>query len=156
MKGESYRRNKRRNERRNDRHTETDGQRYRREVRVQIGDTQTETHGETQTERDTQKDRKTRMQTGRDRHRQQDTRRETCHRSANCVSVHLSLVASSSLQMIIALAGYLTGYDGSFSFKEPGLDYNDTNYIGMRTVRGSISKTLRLSTTCHITICVIY
>lgn len=37
--------------------------------------------------------------------------------------------------MIIALAGALTGYDGSFEFKEPGMEYGETKYIGMRAVR---------------------
>lgn len=36
--------------------------------------------------------------------------------------------------MIIALAGYYSGYDGSFEFKEPGVPYGDAEYMGMRTV----------------------
>ena len=36
--------------------------------------------------------------------------------------------------MLVALAGYLTGYDGSFPFKEPGDKYGDTRYVGMRVV----------------------
>ena len=36
--------------------------------------------------------------------------------------------------MLIALAGYLTGYDGEFEFKEPGDKYGDTHYVGMRVV----------------------
>lgn len=35
-------------------------------------------------------------------------------------------------KMLIGLAGYLTGYDGSFPFAKPGDEYGDTNYIGMR------------------------
>ena len=37
---------------------------------------------------------------------------------------------------MIAVAGVLTGYNGSFEFKEPGQKYEDTPYIGMRVVRG--------------------
>lgn len=36
--------------------------------------------------------------------------------------------------MLIGLAGYLTGYDGSFSFAKPGDEYGDTPYMGMRVV----------------------
>ena len=36
--------------------------------------------------------------------------------------------------MLIALAGWLTGYDGQFPFEEPGDPYGDTNYLGMRVV----------------------
>ncbi|XP_073812438.1 protein O-mannosyl-transferase 2 isoform X2 [Musca autumnalis] len=35
-------------------------------------------------------------------------------------------------KMLIALSGYLTGYDGTFQFEKPGDKYNDTNYEGMR------------------------
>ncbi|XP_025105908.1 protein O-mannosyl-transferase 2-like isoform X2 [Pomacea canaliculata] len=35
-------------------------------------------------------------------------------------------------KMLIGLAGYLTGYDGSFSFAKPGDEYGDTPYMGMR------------------------
>ncbi|KAK7492364.1 hypothetical protein BaRGS_00016461 [Batillaria attramentaria] len=35
-------------------------------------------------------------------------------------------------KMLIGLAGYLTGYDGSFPFAKPGDEYGDTNYVGMR------------------------
>ena len=38
------------------------------------------------------------------------------------------------LQLIIAVAGVLTGYNGSFEFKEPGQKYEDTAYVGMRVV----------------------
>lgn len=36
--------------------------------------------------------------------------------------------------MLIALAGYLSGYDGSFAFDKPGDAYGDYNYVGMRFV----------------------
>ena len=39
-----------------------------------------------------------------------------------------------SLQLIIATAGVLSGYNGSFEFKEPGQKYEDTPYYGMRVV----------------------
>ena len=32
------------------------------------------------------------------------------------------------------MAGVLTGYNGSFEFKEPGQAYGDTPYTGMRVV----------------------
>ncbi|XP_044730943.1 protein O-mannosyl-transferase 2 [Chrysoperla carnea] len=35
-------------------------------------------------------------------------------------------------KMLIALSGYLTGYDGKFAFDKPGDKYEDTNYVGMR------------------------
>lgn len=39
------------------------------------------------------------------------------------------------LQMLIGLAGYMTGYDGSFPFIRPGDKYEHHNYWGMRGVR---------------------
>ncbi|XP_046688343.1 protein O-mannosyl-transferase 2-like isoform X2 [Homalodisca vitripennis] len=35
-------------------------------------------------------------------------------------------------KMLIALSGYLTGYDGNFPFEKPGDKYSGVNYIGMR------------------------
>ncbi|XP_032403391.1 protein O-mannosyl-transferase 2 isoform X2 [Xiphophorus hellerii] len=35
-------------------------------------------------------------------------------------------------KMLIALAGYMTGYDGTFPFVKPGDKYEDHNYWGMR------------------------
>lgn len=35
-------------------------------------------------------------------------------------------------KMLIALSGYLTGYDGSFPFEKPGDKYENVNYVGMR------------------------
>ncbi|KAI5740934.1 hypothetical protein M8J76_008607 [Diaphorina citri] len=35
-------------------------------------------------------------------------------------------------KMLIALSGYLTGYDGSFPFEKPGDKYDNVNYLGMR------------------------
>ncbi|XP_062898801.1 protein O-mannosyl-transferase 2 isoform X5 [Mobula hypostoma] len=37
--------------------------------------------------------------------------------------------------MLIGLAGYLTGYDGTFPFKKPGDKYEHHHYYGMRAVR---------------------
>ena len=37
-------------------------------------------------------------------------------------------------QMLIALSGYLTGYDGCFAFEKPGDKYEGVNYVGMRAV----------------------
>lgn len=41
----------------------------------------------------------------------------------------------SLLQMLIGLAGYMTGYDGTFPFIKPGDKYEHHNYWGMRGVR---------------------
>ena len=38
------------------------------------------------------------------------------------------------LQMLIALAGYGTGYDGNFPFGKPTDPYGNTSYYGMRLV----------------------
>ncbi|XP_062898791.1 protein O-mannosyl-transferase 2 isoform X4 [Mobula hypostoma] len=38
-------------------------------------------------------------------------------------------------KMLIGLAGYLTGYDGTFPFKKPGDKYEHHHYYGMRAVR---------------------
>ncbi|KAJ9578981.1 hypothetical protein L9F63_024911, partial [Diploptera punctata] len=35
-------------------------------------------------------------------------------------------------KMLIALSGYLTGYDGQFPFEKPGDKYENVNYVGMR------------------------
>ena len=37
-------------------------------------------------------------------------------------------------KMLIALSGYLTGYDGTFPFEKPGDKYENINYFGMRMV----------------------
>lgn len=36
--------------------------------------------------------------------------------------------------MLIALSGYLTGYEGTFPFEKPGDKYENVNYVGMRIV----------------------
>lgn len=36
--------------------------------------------------------------------------------------------------MLIALSGYLTGYDGTFPFEKPGDKFENVKYIGMRIV----------------------
>lgn len=36
--------------------------------------------------------------------------------------------------MLIALSGYLTGYNGTYPFEKPGDKYNGTHYEGMRYV----------------------
>uniref|UniRef100_A0A8B9RF71 Protein O-mannosyl-transferase 2 n=1 Tax=Astyanax mexicanus TaxID=7994 RepID=A0A8B9RF71_ASTMX len=46
-------------------------------------------------------------------------------------------------KMLIGLAGYLTGYDGTFPFVKPGDKYEDHNYWGMRGVNNNISYTLQ-------------
>lgn len=37
--------------------------------------------------------------------------------------------------MLIGLAGYLSGYDGTFLFQKPGDRYEHHSYMGMRGVR---------------------
>lgn len=37
-------------------------------------------------------------------------------------------------QMLIGLAGYLSGYDGTFLFQKPGDKYEHHSYMGMRGV----------------------
>ena len=41
----------------------------------------------------------------------------------------------SVVQMSIAFAGYLSGYNGSFPFDKPGDSYGENSYVGMRLVR---------------------
>lgn len=41
---------------------------------------------------------------------------------------------SFSPQMLIGLAGYLSGYDGTFLFQKPGDKYEHHSYMGMRGV----------------------
>ena len=36
--------------------------------------------------------------------------------------------------MSIAMAGYFSGYNGSFPFDKPGDQYGDNPYVGMRLV----------------------
>lgn len=36
--------------------------------------------------------------------------------------------------MLIALSGYMTGYDGTFPFEKPGDKFENVNYVGMRIV----------------------
>ncbi|NXJ27515.1 POMT2 transferase, partial [Dicrurus megarhynchus] len=46
-------------------------------------------------------------------------------------------------KMLIGLAGYLSGYDGTFPFQKPGDRYEQHNYIGMRGVRLSLLDQVR-------------
>ena len=36
--------------------------------------------------------------------------------------------------MLIALSGYLTGYNGTFPFEKPGDKFENVPYVGMRIV----------------------
>ena len=51
--------------------------------------------------------------------------------TACCFQLHL---CSWFSQMLIGLAGKVTGYNGTFPFAKPGDKYEDTEYIGMRLV----------------------
>ncbi|NXC88155.1 POMT2 transferase, partial [Cercotrichas coryphoeus] len=51
-------------------------------------------------------------------------------------------------KMLIGLAGYLSGYDGTFPFQKPGDRYEQHNYIGMRGVR-----LYRLVSSCLASLC---
>lgn len=46
--------------------------------------------------------------------------------------------------MLIALSGYLTGYDGKFPFEKPGDKYENVNYVGMRVVSFSFYFSFRI------------
>lgn len=43
--------------------------------------------------------------------------------------------------MLIAFAGFVSGYNGSFEFKEPGVSYEDYPYYGMRLVNIDLTFT---------------
>lgn len=47
--------------------------------------------------------------------------------------------------MLIGLAGYMTGYDGTFPFLKPGDKYEHHNYWGMRGVRHLARQKLVMS-----------
>uniref|UniRef100_A0A8C1KFY8 Protein O-mannosyl-transferase 2 n=1 Tax=Cyprinus carpio TaxID=7962 RepID=A0A8C1KFY8_CYPCA len=49
---------------------------------------------------------------------------------------------STLTQMLIGLAGYLTGYDGSFPFIKPGDKYEHHNYLGMRAFCAALGSCL--------------
>lgn len=49
--------------------------------------------------------------------------------------------------MLIGLAGYLSGYDGTFLFQKPGDRYEHHSYMGMRGVR--LPALHRLTNTTH-------
>lgn len=38
-------------------------------------------------------------------------------------------------QIILSVAGWLTGYDGKYEFSKPGDSLDHVNYIGMRQVK---------------------
>ncbi|XP_072350598.1 protein O-mannosyl-transferase 2 isoform X2 [Scyliorhinus torazame] len=45
-------------------------------------------------------------------------------------------------KMLIGLAGYLTGYDGTFPFKKPGDKYEQHHYYGMRALCATLGSCL--------------
>uniref|UniRef100_A0A1Y1KVA5 Protein O-mannosyl-transferase 2 n=2 Tax=Photinus pyralis TaxID=7054 RepID=A0A1Y1KVA5_PHOPY len=45
-------------------------------------------------------------------------------------------------KMLIGLAGYVTGYDGTFPFDKPGDKYYNTSYIGMRVFCTAVGATI--------------
>ncbi|XP_069771975.1 protein O-mannosyl-transferase 2 isoform X2 [Narcine bancroftii] len=45
-------------------------------------------------------------------------------------------------KMLIGLAGYLTGYDGTFPFKKPGAKYEHHKYYGMRALCATLGSCL--------------
>lgn len=53
----------------------------------------------------------------------------------NLFSEHFLFRPFLSPQMLIGLAGYLSGYDGTFLFQKPGDRYEHHSYMGMRGVR---------------------
>jgi len=42
------------------------------------------------------------------------------------------------LTLLIAFAGFVSGYNGSFEFKEPGVSYEDYPHYGMRLVHNVV------------------
>lgn len=57
------------------------------------------------------------------------------------------------LQMLIALSGKLSGYDGTFPFEKPGDKYDGARYEGMRIV--SIwSKNNKILFECTFFLCI--
>ncbi|KAF7391066.1 hypothetical protein HZH66_009546 [Vespula vulgaris] len=57
-------------------------------------------------------------------------------------------------KMLIALSGYLTGYDGTFAFEKPGDKYEDVKYAGMRifcTLLGAVTVPLSFLTVWDLT-----
>lgn len=65
------------------------------------------------------------------------------------------------VQMLIAFAGFFSGYNGSFEFKEPGVSYEDYPYYGMRLVKNTkyiwlvlLSPTVLLECFLSATYCV--
>lgn len=55
--------------------------------------------------------------------------------ASSSIVLYLTSFFTFPLQMLIGLAGYLSGYDGTFPFQKPGDRYEQHNYIGMRGVR---------------------
>ncbi|NXY49167.1 POMT2 transferase, partial [Ceuthmochares aereus] len=58
-------------------------------------------------------------------------------------------------KMLIGLAGYLSGYDGTFPFQKPGDRYEQHNYMGMRGVRLQacfklVSSPVLFSAECYV------
>lgn len=51
-----------------------------------------------------------------------------------CLHACYLLTFDTLLQMLIGLAGYMSGYDGTFPFIKPGDKYENQNYWGMRGV----------------------
>ncbi|XP_032689107.1 protein O-mannosyl-transferase 2 isoform X10 [Odontomachus brunneus] len=45
-------------------------------------------------------------------------------------------------KMLIALSGYITGYDGTFAFEKPGDKFENVNYIGMRIFCTSLGASI--------------
>ncbi|XP_033634905.1 protein O-mannosyl-transferase 2-like isoform X1 [Asterias rubens] len=57
-------------------------------------------------------------------------------------------------KMLIGLSGALSGYDGRFTFENPGQEYNDANYMGMRAfcaILGSAVAPLSFLTVVELT-----
>ena len=53
------------------------------------------------------------------------------HHSLVCVLLHFILI----MQMLIALFGYMDGYQANIPFLKPGEKFLDDSYMGMRMVR---------------------
>ncbi|KAI4474915.1 hypothetical protein M0802_015382 [Mischocyttarus mexicanus] len=64
------------------------------------------------------------------------------------------ILGQSTSNMLIALSGYLTGYNGTFAFEKPGDRYEDVKYVGMRifcTLLGATTVPLSFLTVWDLT-----
>ena len=54
--------------------------------------------------------------------------------SHSCFGNPACPLTSCSMQMLLALSGWMSGYGGGFPFDKPGDLYGEEKYVGMRVV----------------------